>query len=696
MVSEVPCGEPPVGAASVSPCRLKQVWFLAAAVLMVAVLCGCFQARAPEDYIEELASADEQRRKRAINELTRMREDALPAVMQALETSSETEAGAKRLTGVIAVLSKSRNLESLEAIGSKTNDPNAAVRVAAIKAVAQLTGVRKGTSIELLDDAMSDTDPECVREAALGLMNMDFEDATAVLEKHLQPRRGMEAVFAAEALYRLDRRTDAATFILASISAADSDVRAAAQWVAVELYDGFIAPLVQHGLNHPDVEEVDVVLGRVRDKLFEELGKTLPARRRREVLAALGQVADQQSAERLVEITVSQKADAFARVSAAGALGEAASSERPAGVQQKLRTSIIRALKTVLHNEDEKHRVRIACAISLCRVWETDGITYLLDQLESLEVSEGAEQGDDRKLKKEEIREIMELRIRAQEGLTSSGEFVVPYLIGAIKDPRAGEVTCWAAARTLGELRVKEAVPHLGRLLTATVAPRDVEPRRGDPTGEFPLEADEWPKREPATPAEATAAQLTSLSLVVGTLVSFFVIGGLSLLILRLKGRAELGWRAALPAGIILALLSYWIGASYSHRVRARYEAEAPTFKPTRRTVLEHIFDGGAVVPARGPAVRMAAATGLGQIGGTEAAALLRRAEAIHENLRVQMQPFAARRAYLKLVPEELTDPKQRVQAREILGELARRILREQEAVRFYLRQALAESAVKP
>jgi HEAT repeat protein len=92
-----------------------------------------------------------------------------------------------------------------------------------------------------------------------------------------------------------------------------------------------------------------------------------------------------------------------------------------------------------------------------------------LTQLKALE------EEDEKKVTEKELDQLTELRIRAQEALRSAGSFVVPYLLEALADKQAGTTTRWAAARTLGQLKVKKALPLLVTLLTETTDTGDLE-----------------------------------------------------------------------------------------------------------------------------------------------------------------------------------------------------------------------------
>ncbi len=460
-------------------------WAYALAVgLLAAGLCGCSGGKGPEFYVERLGHPDDKVRETARDELVRMQEDALEAVIKAFETAPKTQEGLRQLQGAAEVLVRMRTLESLETVGARIEDPEPAVRLTAIRAVGGLAQVRKGLSAKWLTSAMSDPDPACVHAAATGLRELNFKDATAVLEEFLERGEGVQAAFAADALYQLDKRPGAAQFLLESLSAQQQPVRTAARERAVELGDRFVVPLVRYSAEHPQADDQEAALALIRDRLLEELDKELSWKRRQAVVVALGRIGDEKSCAKLMEIVAKGERNVRASVLAAGALGDAAVSDRPAATNRDLHSEIRRFLKKTLHEEGADSKVQIACAISLCRLGDEEGVEYLLAQLESLERTGVGEKA----VGEEEARALTELRIRAQEALTSSGDFVVPYLLEVVKNPETGDITCWAAAQTLGALRVKEAVPFLGRLLLATVPPQRVESDREDPPGTLSLD----------------------------------------------------------------------------------------------------------------------------------------------------------------------------------------------------------------
>jgi len=664
-----------------------------AAVLLAAGLCGCSGGRGPEFYVNELGSADQERRERAVDELIRMQEEALPYLEETLRTSSNTAI----VTGVIGVLANprgNRSQESLEAVGSKTKDVSPEVRLAAIKGVADLAEVRKRTGTQLLRAAMEDEDPKCIRAAAEGLAGLNFEDATACLEEFFNSGEGIQAVFAAEALYSLEP-TASASFLLVGISSPNEDVRTAAQEVAAGLADKFVPDLVQYTLDHPGAEEPEVVLGRIREALCNELDKNLTAERSGQIMAALGMIADRPSIEKLLGVTTDTRQHMSARLAAAEGLGEAAASLRAARLDPGLRGEVISSLRRLVREEVKDPRVAIGYAISLCRLRERDGAEYLLRQLGDLDKTERKEAPTE-----EDALALTELRIQAQEALTMSGDFVVPLLIEAIEDPGAGDIMCWAGASTLGDLRAKEAVAPLGALVTETVAALGtLLPRRGDPAERFPLKDAERDSEQAGAAAvsKAPLVRLAWLSLLFGSLVSLVVILAFLALLFKISNRSRIAWKPAMTGGVCIVLASILVGLVYSRLVKSSFDwtagASAKVFEPTRQVVLAHVFGGEKIVPSRDMAVRIAAVGALGRIGDSEATDLLNSARELHERVREGLQAFIDSDAGKELVPSNLAREEDKGKVRELIDELALRMLREQEAVLFYVRQALKQSS---
>jgi len=468
-----------------------KILLCAAALVCAWLLCGCSKASGPEAYIARLGDPDGRVRRSAVDELIRMREDALPAVIELVRKAPATDRGVRELQAAVDVLSSVKTLEGLEAVASRMDDPDPRVRLAAVRGVGNLAGVRKRMGVELLRRALQDPDPECVRAAAMGLREVASEDATAVLEQTMQAGQGVAAVFAAEALYRADRRSSAAEFLVESLSSPEEQTQAAARRAVNELGDLIVEPLAGYLTQHPDAREQQAALEQVRDGLLKELGGLRHPARVQQVVHALQLIGDEQCARRLIAIISQGQLNLAAQVAAAEALGEAASSDRPAGTREELRRAIREALRKQLGNERADVKLRIACAIALCRLEDAEGVQYLLAQLGSLEQAAAGEQ------------ELTELRVRAQEALTASGKFVVPYLIAALRKPDAGEITRWAAAKTLAELRVKEATADLARLLTATTSAADVQPRPSDPVFKLRISG----RREPFEPTRRTVLE---------------------------------------------------------------------------------------------------------------------------------------------------------------------------------------------
>jgi HEAT repeat protein len=77
----------------------------------------------------------------------------------------------------------------------------------------------------------------------------------------------------------------------------------------------------------------------------------------------------------------------------------------------------------------------------------------------------------DADMPKEELAGLTRLRVRAQEALTESGDYVVSFLMKRIQDKQASPTIIWAAAKTLGELRVAEAAPYLQDYLVSRRQP---------------------------------------------------------------------------------------------------------------------------------------------------------------------------------------------------------------------------------
>jgi len=588
---------------------------------------------------------------------------------------------------------KHRVEKSLMTVGSKISDASPAVRLAAVKGVSALAEVRKSEGIKLLARCMEDSAPACVREAAKGLRSMNFEDATLVLEEFLNKGEGVQAVSSAEALYYVARRSEATEFLLKSLAASEEPVRTAAQQAATDmsvdesLQNGFLTALVNYAQKHPQAGGATPVLEKTREKLFEKLKSPMAATGERLTVNALGTMADPQSCEKLLEMVTTKDYTLSARVLGAGALGDAVASGLVTDTH--LKDKILSTLKKMLTAEGVDNPIRIACAISLCRLREVEGVTYLLAQLESLEAGAKDQKAAD-------AQALTELRIRAQEALTSSGEFIVPYAENALKTERVGEVTAWAAARTLGELRIEEAVPQIAPLLTSTAKASRIQAPKEDPTGEFPL----LPKalaEKGETYEQAGEMRVELMSFVVGTLVTLIILAAVCALLMLMVHRRQAGLAVTIPVAVVITAISLGAGKLYSKKVRNAVTPKtagalkAGVFAPTRQTVLVELFADGNVIPQRTPAVRIAAAEALGRIGGSEAEAALKHAYDVHVNVRDKLTSVVERRRYSRFIPQQALDEVQERKAGELVEQICERVLHEQEAVLFYIRRALEE-----
>ena len=607
---------------------------LAAALAAVAltVAGGCGRGADAAGYVAALGSENSDARNTAIGELGRLREDGVAAVTPVVGTGKNP----RQVGAAIIVLTKTKTSGSLELVQKRIKDPDARIRRAAIEGVAALANVRKRQSIEALKEAMAydareGGDPACVRAAALGLAGLHAEEATRVLEQALVGADGAGSVYAAEALYTIDRRPAAVKVIVDSFRAGADPGRLDAATVVVldkARRLSFIPYLVDLLVASPDATAAAPV-AEVRDELIEELKSPLVPKVEEQYLAALGRTADKESATALTAIVEDRKTTIAQRLGAAAALGAAATSKRPATTDAPTREGIALSLKGLVGAADDKVdvRIQIACAISLCHMREKEGVQFLLAQLIAIDEREAARlkliASPDGDSKAEAAKDpgaldpvtreaLTELRVRAQEALTESGDFVVQPVLAALRDEKAGDITLWAATKTLGDLGVAEARPDIVRLLTAT-----------QPAGEV------------IAVAGATAA-------IHGAVVDTEVDGE------KEKLRID---RAMLLAD-------------------ALGSADAP-------------------VPAGGQYVRRAAAEALGHIGGPDALQALRQARRLHEDVRDKMLPYAEKRAYSELVPKDVAEA-QRSKALGDLGELCDMIVHEQEGVLFYIRKAQA------
>ena len=454
-------------------------------VAVMSVAIGCQKSEDASDYIPLLASPKDETQRRAIEELIRMQQKAVPAVTQALKSETPLIR-----VGALKVLAKVRRMDSVQLSGQMIDDPNADVQHQAIISLNELAQVWKEKSVELLAHALDAKDAVTVRTAAAALAGMTYDPATAVLRKAFETKQGIKAVYAAQQLYQMEPGDDTAQLLLEDIASPDKAVRdaekealvdvrdAAGAITVVGLEDKFVGALVRYIDAHKDASAAQSMLNQVRDALIDELGKTLDTKRAATILEALGTIADKESVEKLREDVNDTRLESSWRVSAASSLGIAGMSSR---VQPAVRITIITELSSVLDNADD-NRVRIGASIALCRLRLQNGVKYLLDQLSGFEEAISASN-----MTESRRQDLTALRIRAQEALTQAGDYVVPFLMDKIKleaklrgmtpemqkalldlhgEARPGNIIIWAAAKTMGELKVQEAVPYLGGYVT--------------------------------------------------------------------------------------------------------------------------------------------------------------------------------------------------------------------------------------
>lgn len=465
-------------------------WGLSAGLvaLLVAVMSftiACQKSENASDYIPLLASPKDETQRRAIEELIRMQQKAMPAVEQALHSDTPLIR-----VGALKVLAKVRRMESVRLSGQMIDDPNADVQHQAITSLNELAQVWKEKSVELLSHALDAKDPVTVRTAATALAGMTYDPATEVLRKAFESGQGIKAVYAAQQLYQMEPGDDTARLLLEDLSSPDKAVRDAEKEAIVDvrdatgaittvgLEDKFVGALVHYIDTQKDTSAAQTILNQVRDALIEELDKTLDTKRAAVILEALGTIADTESVGQLKADVNDTRLESSWRVSAASAMGIAGMSNR---VQPSVRIAIIKELSSVLDNADD-NRVRIGASIALCRLRQQNGVRYLLDQLSGFEEALSASS-----MTESRRQDLTALRIHAQEALTQAGDFVVPFLMDKMKleaklrgmppeeqkirldlsgEARPGNIIIWAAAKTMGELKVQEAVPSLGGYVT--------------------------------------------------------------------------------------------------------------------------------------------------------------------------------------------------------------------------------------
>ncbi len=448
--------------------RRRGLWLLIGLLAALPLLCGCPKERTPEDYREQLGSENSEKQRRAVEELTRMQERALPILEPALESPDE----GMRI-GALKVLAKVRRMSSIRMAGELLDAPEKKVRLQTIDTISQLAGLWKERSTELLAEALKQEDPECVKKAAQSLMQMGYEDATAALKRATQPPDTVRAVYAARYLHEMDPSEETAGLLLENLMAGDEQARTAAEESVKELADGIIESLVRFADEHSDNDRVQQILVTVRDKLIEELNKILDSKRAAAILDALATIADQTSVTEIINDLEYSRLESRWRIAAASALGKAARSPRSGS---GLETRIHQALEAALENERMDNRVRIGAAIALCRLRSEKGVDFLLEMLDAFqERTRGAAQ-----ISAAQLQGLTEARIRAQEALTASGDFVVPGLLARLRQEKPGPIIVWAAAKTLGELSVQEAVPLLRPFILREREPVATAPAEGE------------------------------------------------------------------------------------------------------------------------------------------------------------------------------------------------------------------------
>ncbi len=586
---------------------------------VLPLLCGCPAEHTPRFYVERLGTENEEKQRRAVEELTRMQEKALPILEPALESPDP-----QMRIGALKVLAKVRRMSSVQMAGRLLDAPEKEVRLQAIDTVSQLAGLWKERSTELLAAALQQQEPEGVKKAAQSLMQMSYEDATEVLEQSLDPPDTIQAVYAARYLHEMrpsektanlllqnllnrdeqvekqeelrraktaiqslvkeesEKPTEAlrqqldspntvravyaarylherepsektAELLVQSLLAEDEQLqqaaeesvqelggaiiellgqfvdahpgnerleemlltvrsRLAAEESVKELADRIVEPLVRFVDAHPGNERLQEILVAVRDKLIEELDKILDGKRAAVILDALATIADGLSVDEIKEDMLYGRLESRWRIAAATALGKAARSPR---CRPELKADILEMLESALESKGMDNRVRIGAAIALCRLRSQNGVDYLLEQLDQFQEKTRAEA----KLSASELAGLTEARIRAQEALTASGDFVVNELMDRLRkqEQKPGPIIVWAAAKTLGELSVEEAVPLLAPYLLKEreTAPRAAGPEQGEepppdpitvgPEGRLsePIQLENWDN-----PDEETVARL--------------------------------------------------------------------------------------------------------------------------------------------------------------------------------------------
>jgi len=435
---------------------------LAAIVVFIPVLAGCPRSNDPKYYVDRLHSSDAEVQRRAIEELLRMQKEAMPLVEEAIKSPDKNVR-----IGIAGFLSKVRRMDSLTEVGKLIKDPDKDVRLKAIEAVVGLSQVWKKKAVEILTIAFDGAAPDCIKKAGEGLRDMKYDEATEVLRKEFQSGQGVQGMYAAKLLYEIEPSPEIARPLLQGLLADDRMVQEAAALNVKELKDKIVPELVKFVDTGTATGRARLVLDKVRDALIEELDVTLDSERATDILHALGTIADETSIEKLNSDMLDTGLESAWRVGAAQSLARSALSSR---CSEANKAKVKQYLFAALDNTDEDIRIRIGAAIALCQLRQDRAVTFLLDQLNQFEEAIKAPN-----LSQARRDDLTELRIGAQEALTASGDFVVPFLMERLREKAAGKkpgpIIIWAAAKTLGELKVKEAVPFLGTYLSSQKPP---------------------------------------------------------------------------------------------------------------------------------------------------------------------------------------------------------------------------------
>ncbi|MFO7956585.1 MAG: hypothetical protein R6X33_05755 [Candidatus Brocadiia bacterium] len=434
--------------------RRFAVLFVGVALALSALSSGCTKPDDPAYYVEQLGSEKDETRRRAVEELKRMQEKALPAIEAGLESENP-----RIRQGSLQALANMRRMSSLGTAGELIDDPNKDVRLQAITTISTLAGVWKERSTELLGQALRQEDTDVIKKAALGLKDMAYDEATAVLQETYEQGEGLSATYAARYLYEVEPSEEIARFLLERMVSGSEAEAQAAEASLKELKDRIVPALVEF-VDERSNQRVRNLLTEIRDGLITELTQILDSKRAQKILAALGVIADQPSVEKLIKDMRDTRLQSAWRVAAASALGTAAASPRSS---QSLRREAIDALAEMVDREGGNSQVRIGAAISMCRLRQSKGVDYLLTQLDTFQEIMGGE----REVSASELEGLKELRIRAQEALTASGNFVVEPLREKLTTPdeKPGPIIIWAAAKTFGELRVEDTVPLMRKYI---------------------------------------------------------------------------------------------------------------------------------------------------------------------------------------------------------------------------------------